>query len=88
MQYYTYILYSSKVDKYYIGSTGDIENRLLKHNKGYNKSTKVGIPWEIVYIKEYETRSEAFKQEMELKKHKKRKFIESLIKSNVTGPDF
>jgi putative endonuclease len=88
MQYYTYILYSSKVDKYYIGSTGDIKNRLIKHNKGYNKSTKGGIPWIIVFIEKYETRSEAFNQEMKLKKLKKRKFIERFIKSNVSGPDF
>jgi len=31
MQYYVYILYSEKLNKYYIGSTGNPEDRLRKH---------------------------------------------------------
>ncbi|WP_435254320.1 GIY-YIG nuclease family protein [Tenacibaculum sp. A30] len=31
MSYFVYILYSKTLDKYYIGSTNDVENRLRKH---------------------------------------------------------
>jgi len=38
-----------------------------------------GIPWKIVYWKEYETKSEAYCTEMYIKSQKSRKHIESLI---------
>ncbi|WP_394342104.1 GIY-YIG nuclease family protein [Pontibacter virosus] len=43
MAYYTYILYSEKVDRYYVGSCQDMETRLVQHNSGRNTSTKAGI---------------------------------------------
>jgi putative endonuclease len=88
MKYFSYILYSVKIDQYYTGSTINIIKRLIKHNKGYNKSTKSGIPWMVVYFEEYATRSEAYKREKEIKRHKNREFITKLIRLKVTGPDF
>ena len=35
--YYIYILYSKTIDKYYIGSTSNVENRLAFHNSARNK---------------------------------------------------
>ena len=34
-QYFVYIIYSEKLNKFYVGTTDDIENRLLKHNNGF-----------------------------------------------------
>jgi len=48
-----YILCSKKTDRLYIGFTRNLIKRLQFHNSGLNKSTKFGIPWEIVYIEEY-----------------------------------
>lgn len=79
MKFFTYILYSSKIGKYYIGNTQDIEKRICKHNKGYNKSTKGGIPWELVYYELYTTRVKAYKREKEIKSQKKREYIHRLI---------
>ena len=45
-----YILYSSKIDKYYIGATSeDAALRLKRHNSGYykNKYTSAGQPWQL-----------------------------------------
>ncbi|MEJ5350393.1 MAG: GIY-YIG nuclease family protein [Melioribacteraceae bacterium] len=50
---------------------------MLYHNSGYNPSTKSGVPWELVYVEEYETKKEAFNREEEIKKKKSRKYIES-----------
>jgi putative endonuclease len=61
MTYYLYILYSQSVDKYYIGSTGNLSDRLERHNSGRSKYTKSGLPWELKYSEEYETRSDAYK---------------------------
>jgi putative endonuclease len=65
--YYTYILKSPKADKLYIGQTQDLEKRLIRHNTGQNKSTKDKGPWELIYSKGFETRSEAILHEINLK---------------------
>ncbi|WPR75430.1 GIY-YIG nuclease family protein [Algoriphagus sp. NG3] len=43
--YYVYILYSSKTDKYYTGSTDNLASRLKHHNSGATPSTKSGAPF-------------------------------------------
>ncbi|NDP23015.1 MAG: GIY-YIG nuclease family protein [Paludibacter sp.] len=74
-----YILYSPKTDTYYVGSTGNLNDRLNRHNTGRSTYTKRGIPWVIVYEKEYDTKSEAYQAEMYIKSQKSRKYIEDLI---------
>ncbi len=75
----TYILYSKKIDSFYIGSTSDIHDRLQRHNSGRSKYTKRGIPWSIVFEKSFDTKSEAYQYELYLKSQKSRKYIEELI---------
>ena len=48
--YSIYILFSLKTNKYYVGSTDDLQGRLKHHNGGSTPSTKAGAPdWEIRY---------------------------------------
>jgi putative endonuclease len=61
--FYSYILLSEKDGKYYYGSTNNLQNRLLKHNKGDVKSTKHRRPLKIHFFEEFNTRSEAFQRE-------------------------
>ncbi len=77
--FYTYIIYSKSTNKYYVGYTHDLGLRLERHNTGWSKSTKSGIPWELVYNEKFETKSEAIKRENEIKKKKSRKYIEELL---------
>jgi putative endonuclease len=82
MRYFIYILYSDSKDKYYIGSTAELEKRLLRHNQGATKSTKGARPWRIVYSETYEDKTEALKRELYIKRMKSRIYIESLILQN------
>ncbi|MGK9476698.1 GIY-YIG nuclease family protein [Melioribacter sp. OK-6-Me] len=68
MQWYTYIIYSSSTDRYYVGHTQDLTLRLERHNSGNSRSTKHGIPWELVYFESYSSKSEAMKREYEIKR--------------------
>jgi putative endonuclease len=81
MQYYTYIIKSKTFGRYYIGSCQDLTLRVERHNSGNSKSTKAFIPWEIVYFEEFDTKSEAIKRELYIKKQKSKNFIETLIHS-------
>ena len=77
--FYVYIIYSEKLNIYYVGSTADLEDRLKRHNAGRSKFTKPGIPWKLVYKKEYSIKSEAYKAELYIKSQKSRVYIEKLI---------
>ena len=76
---YCYILYSIKLDKYYIGACTDFDRRFYEHNIGHSKFTSTGIPWEKKFIKEFDTLQQAKTFELSLKKMKSRKYIERLI---------
>ncbi len=79
MAYFTYILQSKKDGSYYVGSTQNIEERVKRHNGGKEHFTSRGMPWTLVYWEQFETRSEAYKREMEIKGHKSRAYIQRLI---------
>ena len=82
-QFFTYILFSEKLNKYYIGSTSDLVRRIEEHNRGKSKFTKTGIPWKLAYYEEHSSRVLAVDREMYIKKRKSRSFIESLIAQQV-----
>jgi putative endonuclease len=81
MPFNVYILYSPTLDQYYIGHTADINDRLFRHNNSGSKSTKKASDWKLVYTEAFETKAEAAKREIEIKKKKSRKYIEWLIDS-------
>jgi putative endonuclease len=74
-----YILYSEKIDRYYTGITDDLPWRLERHNQGWGRYTKRGIPWKVVYTEEFENKSAALKREHEIKSKKRISYIESLV---------
>ena len=77
--YDCYILYSEKLDKYYIGSTGDLEGRLQRHNSSNHGFTSTGKPWIMKYSEVFENKTLALKRELQLKNWKNRNAIEELI---------
>ena len=81
MAHYVYILYSEKTDRFYIGSTSDVEKRLIKHNLGGTASIRPGRPWKIVYPETLNTKTEALIREKQIKNKKSRKYIERLVNS-------
>ncbi|MEO6134407.1 MAG: GIY-YIG nuclease family protein [Ginsengibacter sp.] len=76
---YTYILFSAKLNKYYIGACTDLERRMYEHSIGHSKFTSTGIPWILKYSEFYPTLAEAKKRELAIKKMKSRKYIEEFF---------
>ena len=62
-----YILYSKRLEKFYVGQTKDLNDRIDRHNMGRSKWTKGGEPWELVTTFKLETRSEAVRLEKRIK---------------------
>jgi len=80
MKYSIYIL-SNPQGKYYIGQTSDIDARLIRHNEGRSTYTRNKGPWKLIYLEDYESRSEAVVREKQLKKWR-RELLDNLIHNN------
>ena len=76
MVFYTYILFSKTKNKFYIGHTEELENRVHQHNTRNNLGSN---DWTVIYTETFENRAEAMKREKEIKNKKSRKYIEWLI---------
>ena len=75
-----YILYSAKLDRYYVGQSADVQARLLQHNHSENHNwTKVGIPWVLKAVIEYPHATLARKAEYWLKQQKSKLLLEEII---------
>jgi putative endonuclease len=79
--YSVYIIYSFSLDKYYIGYTEDVAQRLQQHNKGISGFTSIASDWVLKYTAAFESRELAHQRELEIKRKKSRKYIEWLINS-------
>jgi len=77
-----YILYSTSINKYYIGHTTEtLEERIRKHNSNHRGFTGQNSDWQHVYFEVYSTKKDAYERERQVKKWKSRKLIEKLIGS-------
>ncbi len=82
MSYHIYILYSENLNRYYIGSTGDLKARLEKHSQSKKGFTSKAKDWKLCYKEQFEFKTEALKRELQLKKWKSRKMLEQLISND------
>ena len=83
MDYYTYIIYSKKLAKYYIGSTQDsLDERLRRHNSNHKGFTGRADDWEIAYFERFNTKADSLRREKEIKSWKSRVKLEELIRSS------
>lgn len=79
MKYTVCIFYSTILNQYYIGHTYNLSDRIFRHNNSGSKATKKVKDWKIVYTEMYDTKSDAYKIEMQRKSMQSRKYIEALI---------
>ena len=69
---YTYMVQCSD-GTLYTGWTFDLEKRISTHNKGKGaKYTRSRLPVKLVYYETYDSKSEAMKREVEIKKLKRK----------------
>ncbi|MHB9019514.1 MAG: GIY-YIG nuclease family protein [Minisyncoccota bacterium] len=61
--YSTYILYSEKDKRTYVGYSKDLATRLFLHNSGRVKSTKHRRPLRLLHCEEFNTEKESKERE-------------------------
>ena len=87
--YCVYNLYSRVLNKYYVGSSEDVDKRLDFHHNPTErrKFTVRGAPWIIVCTLACDSREHALRLESFIKRMKSRDFIERLISSESMQQD-
>ncbi len=87
--HYLYIIYSPSKEKYYVGETDDVVERLNKHNNHSYKGsyTKIANDWTVVLNFECSSRNEALFLESFIKRMKSKKFIAKVIQSPLILTD-
>lgn len=80
--FFIYILFSQIKNRFYIGFTSNLEERIIRHNQKSNGFTGNANDWTIVYTENYSSKEEAVKRELQIKSWKSRKKIQELIVSN------
>ncbi|MBI2630766.1 GIY-YIG nuclease family protein [Candidatus Nomurabacteria bacterium] len=76
---YTYILKSLIKEKFYVGSTDNLERRMKEHNSGLSYYTKRYMPWRLLYKEKYNNIIDARKREKYFKSAAGRRFTKKLI---------
>jgi len=86
--HYVYLIYSETFDRFYVGHTHDLEDRLVQHNLGKVRSTKPFLPWKIIYTETFEDLIQARKREVYFKTSGGRRFLKDIkLRSRVPRPN-
>ena len=80
MNFTVYILFSEIKNRYYIGFTSNIDDRLKRHNQKSKGFTGNVDDWKLVYTENYPTKEEAIQRELKIKSWKSKIKIQELIK--------
>ena len=67
MDYFVYVILSSKRDWIYVGLTNNVQRRMKEHHLGRNFSTKAYAPFRLLFTEIYPTRVDARIREKYLK---------------------
>ena len=80
--YYVYILFSKKLNRFYVGTTDNVDERLKEHNDAaYEKAFTIkGIPWQLFLIIDCSSSKQAYSIEEHIKKMKSKVYITNLKK--------
>ena len=82
MEFIVYILFSETKNRFYIGFTSDMEQRIMRHNQKSKGFTGNVNDWKIVYTEKYDSKKEAYKRELQIKSWKSRIKIQELINNS------
>ena len=85
--FYVYVLYSEKLNRFYLGSTKDLKRRVLQHKQGETRSTKHASDWILSYYEAYLTEQGVKQREARLKRSGKAySSLKQRIRESMTDP--
>ena len=85
MKSFVYLLFSEKDHRTYVGSSDNLERRIVEHNNGKTASTRNRRPLKLIYKEEFETLIESRTREKYLKTRKGRRELKEIFKKINIG---
>ena len=79
--FWCYVLKSKSSGRLYIGQTNNLDDRIRRHNNNQNKATKNRGPWNLIFKRSFQTRSDAVYLEKKLKGFKNPKKVMKWIEA-------
>jgi len=75
-----YIIYSIKLNKYYVGETSDFKKRIKEHKTGFYKNsfTSKAQDWELFFKLDCKNKFQAIRIEKHIKRMKSKNYISNL----------
>jgi len=83
--YYVYVLFSRKFNKFYIGFTNNLKQRLAKHKSGKVHTSYRMPDWQLVYVEICISKKDAENRERQLKTGFGRGYLRRRLKNFLTG---
>ena len=83
MVYYTYVLYSKKDKKFYIGYTTDLKQRFKGHRRGNTKSTKNRQGLNLIYFEGFINKRDAQRRERYFKTTQGKKGLRLILRKTL-----
>jgi len=84
--YYVYLLHSKQHNKFYIGYSSNLKDRVVSHNAGKNNATRPFIPYKLIYYEAFRDKKDAKAREVYLKSgwgwRSIRKIIKNYLENN------
>jgi putative endonuclease len=77
--FFVYILHSESKNKYYIGYTANLEERIVRHNQKSKGFTGNVNDWRLVYRELFFSKEEAILREKQMKSWKSKVKIQELM---------
>ncbi|MBU2444376.1 MAG: GIY-YIG nuclease family protein [Bacteroidetes bacterium] len=74
-----YALKSISRNFIYVGMTENLEDRIKRHNSGYNRSTKKFAPFKLIFSENSQTGEKARSREKYLKSTSGKRFLRSIL---------
>ena len=80
MDYFVYILFSERLNRFYIGQTVNVEERVMQHNSGfYEKAlTKVSNDWKLFWKQTCNLKRQAIQIESHIKRMRNKVYYQNL----------
>jgi predicted GIY-YIG superfamily endonuclease len=88
--FYTYIIWSSKSEIFYVGYTEDLKKRLAEHDQGLSKATAPHRTWKLVHYSAFDNQKRAKDFELYLKSGSGKAFlykrlVDGALKKDLEG---
>lgn len=77
---HVYILHSLKDGRFYIGYTADLQQRLLRHNRGEVLSTRFRRPFELIFYESFLNAQDAKRRERYFKTTKGKTTLKQMLR--------